>query len=254
MSLIYEPSRSLSSRIKRRIVPYQAQNLQSVKLNRPIVSFTFDDCPLSAITNGLPQLEAKNWRSTVYLACGLFDTTNHLGLHMGCDDARAVHNNGHEIGDHTFSHIDASSCEVSDAITDIRKNQAELVRLGLPESETFAYPYGQATPELKCTLQTYFKGSRGIAPIVHRKSVDLNQVGSMPLFSGQSFDKLLREIKSLSASPAWMTIFTHDVRDTPSKWGTTPSQLSEIIDAVERSGAEVMPVIGAIKRLEYLEQ
>lgn len=252
MSAVYQPSRTISARIKRRLVPFQAKNDCKISLDRPIISFTFDDCPRSAIEEGLPRLDAKNWQGTVYLACGLLDITNHLGVHMSGQDAVAAHKSGHEIGDHTFTHLDASACTLSDALGDIRKNQSEIVKLGLPESESFAYPYGQTTPALKHALQTYFKGSRGITPTTHTKSVDMNQIGSWPLFAGQEFDILLNAIKALKDKPGWMTIFTHDIRDTPSPWGCTPAQFERIIQAVEQSGAEVMPVNTAIKKLEML--
>jgi len=48
-------------------------------LQQSIISFSFDDCPKSAITHGLPLLEAKGWRATIYVAYGLCGTTNHLG-------------------------------------------------------------------------------------------------------------------------------------------------------------------------------
>lgn len=252
MRNIYQPSRTLPARIKRRLVPFQAKNLHKVALERPLVSFTFDDCPRSAIENGLPQLDAMNWQATVYVACGLFDRTNHLGLHMGREDTLAVYRVGHEIGDHTFSHFDASARPLSDALADIRKNQAEIVKLGLPESQSFAYPYGQTTPALKKTLQNYFMGARGITPTTHTKSVDMNQIGSWPLFAGAEFDTLMTAVNALKDNPGWMTIFTHDVRDNPSLWGCTPAQLAQIIQAVQDIGADVMPVNKAIEKLEMM--
>ena len=34
-------------------------------LQESIISFSFDDCPKSAFTNGLPLLEAEGWRATI---------------------------------------------------------------------------------------------------------------------------------------------------------------------------------------------
>jgi len=61
------------------------------KLEQSIISFSFDDCPKTAVTNGLPLLEAEGWRATIYIALGLCDTTNHLGLHMSEADVIDVH-------------------------------------------------------------------------------------------------------------------------------------------------------------------
>lgn len=248
---IYQPSRSLASRVSRRLTPFQSRRLQSICLERPIVSFSFDDCPRSVVENALPLLEARAWPSTIYLACGLFDITNHLGLHMSAADAKAVATSGHELGDHTFSHFDATQCAQDSFLSDIARNQKSFDALGLPKATSFAYPYGQTTPRLKTALGAQFKGLRGITPLAHARQVDLNQIGSFPLFSDSSLDRLLQAILHLEQHPAWLTIFTHDVCDAPSAWGCTQADLTRVIAAVEQVNATVLSVSGAI---EYLEK
>lgn len=250
MTEIYLPSGSLRARTARRLTPLLARRMQAVNLDRPIVSFTFDDCPKSAIVTALPMLEAEGWHGTVYLACGLLDHTNHLGLHMSADDARAVHQAGHEIADHTFSHWDADAVSESDFLADIDRNIAAFEAIGLPPATTFAYPYGQATPGLKRAMSTRFKGARGIKTITHDASVDLNQIGSYPLFNGEEFERLMTALKQLAQKPGWLTIFTHDVCDTPSLWGCTPAQMQAVITAVKALNFQVMTVTDAISVLE----
>ena len=65
--------RHVSRRTDRSVLP---------SLTNSIISIGFDDCPKSAFTNGLPLMEAEGWRATIYVACGLCETTNHLGLHV----------------------------------------------------------------------------------------------------------------------------------------------------------------------------
>jgi len=250
MMTIYQPKTSLAAKVKRRLVPFQARRVIPTNLDRPIVSFTFDDCPKSVMENALGPLEREGWLSTIYIALGLCETTNHLGLHMSLADVKAGHESGHEIGDHTFSHCDGSAVPLSDVLSDIDKNQAELADMGLPPSDTFAYPYGEATPALKKALETRFKGARGIKSNSHESSVDLNQFGSNRLYAGQDFEILQSQIKALKNTPGWMTIFTHDVRENPSAFGCTPAQLHETIKAVKDCGAVVMTVADAIKTLE----
>jgi peptidoglycan/xylan/chitin deacetylase (PgdA/CDA1 family) len=140
---VYHPDMSLKAKVKRRLVPFQARRILKPKLDRPIVSFSFDDCPKSVIENALKPLEQENWRSTIYIAMGLCGTTNHLGLHMSASDVKALHENGHEIADHTFNHIDTSQHSTATVLADIEKNQESLKAMGLPKSKTFAYPYGR---------------------------------------------------------------------------------------------------------------
>ncbi len=247
---IYEPARTLGVRIKRRLTPFMARRQIQVKLDRPLVSFSFDDCPKSAIDNALPALEARSWCGTVYLACGLFNITNHLGLHMSAQDALAISKAGHEIGDHTFSHYDALNRPQDIYQADIARNQDAFEALGLPKAETFAYPYGQTYGALKTALGGTFKGLRGISPLTHSKHVDLNQIGSYPLFSGTDLTSLLGAIANLAHKPGWITIFTHDVRDNPSAWGCTQNDLERVIKAVADIDAQVLPVADAITLLE----
>lgn len=250
MMPVYQPDTSLKAKVKRRLVPFQARRVLPIRLDRPIVSFTFDDCPRSVMENALYPLEKEGWLATIYVAMGLCSTTNHLGLHMSREDVLAAYESGHEIGDHSFSHSDGSSLPLADMLLDIEKNQAELAAIAVPPSETFAYPYGEATPALKKALESRFKGARGIKSNSHETSVDLNQLGSNRLYAGQDFNILQSQISTLKDKPGWITIFTHDVRENPSAFGCTPAQLRETLKAVKDSGAQVMTVAKAIHYLE----
>jgi len=172
----YEPSTTLYSRICRRLTVKMAQKPLMVRRDRAIISFTFDDCPKSGLVNGVQAVGKAGWQSTVYVACGLFGIENHLGKMMGADDAIALHKAGHEVGEHTFSHGDAKSMQLEYFEMDISKNQQALAELGLPPSETFAYPYGETYPGLKKALQGKFRGARGINHKIHTHRVDLNQI------------------------------------------------------------------------------
>jgi len=250
MTVIYAPERSIKAKVTRKLARFQARRVLPINIDRPIVSFSFDDCPKSVINNALKPLENEGWQATIYIAAGLCDTTNHLGLHMSLGDVKAVHASGHEIGDHTYSHCNGSALPLANVLADIVKNQNTLNGLNIPASQTFAYPYGELTPALKKALGTRFNGSRGIHSHTHETSVDLNQIGSNRLYHGADFNTLLSQIAELADHPGWMTIFTHDVRDNPSDFGCTPSQMKTVIKAVKDSGADVITIADTITQLE----
>ncbi len=245
----YEPSATLYSRVCRRLTVKLAQNLVKIKKDRAIVSFSFDDCPKSGLENGVSPLDKVGWQSTIYVACGLFDVENHLGKMMSADDTKALHAAGHEIGEHTFSHRDAKSMNLESFELDIAKNQNKLTELGLPPSETFAYPYGETYPMLKKAMGEKFRGSRGINHKIHTNSVDLNQIGSLPLYT-DTIDQAVAAVQNLSRSGGWLTFFTHDVRNNPSSYGCRPEDMRKIIDAVKATGVEVLTIKDAISALE----
>jgi peptidoglycan/xylan/chitin deacetylase (PgdA/CDA1 family) len=247
---VYEPSKSLRSRFSRRITPFLARRTLPVNLDRPLISFTFDDCPKSAVENGVKPLEQEGWTSTIYIAAGLLGTENHLGRQVTGPDVSALNQSGHEIGGHTFSHVDAQSQTLDAFKADINRNQDALSCLGVSDCETFAYPFGQTKPDVKTALTDRFEGLRGIQPLVHHRQVDLNQIGSLPVFSGSRFEAALNAIKMSVQRPAWLTLFTHDIREDHSDWGCSPEEFKALVACAKQSGARVMPVADAIRFLK----
>ena len=145
--LVQKASRFIARGVSRSVLP---------ALQESIISFGFDDCPSSAIETGLPFLEAEGWHATIYVACGLCDTENHLGKHMSLSDIVKIHERGHEIADHTFSHVSSNDVSTDEYLADIEKNQKTLEALGLPRSQHFAYPLGHVSPALKRQISERF--------------------------------------------------------------------------------------------------
>ena len=227
---------------------YAHKNVLPNPVGRSIITFGFDDCPASAIETALPMLEIEGWRATIYVACGLCETTNHLGLHMSEADIVASHQRGHEIADHTFSHINAKVRQSEDYLADIQKNQAALMALGLPPSRHFAYPFGDVTTPIKAHLRRCFSTLRGVLP-PNSPDQDANFLPAMPLYSGATIDAALERIGKLEEEPIWLNLFTHDVRDNPSAYGCTPKDFSRVMEAVKRSGATVLTTDQAYQSL-----
>ncbi len=246
---VYSPSRSLGARVSRRLVKYRARQPLNYKLDRPIVSITFDDCPRSVFETALPAMEKRGWYGTIYAAMGLCDITNHLGLHMSAQDMRAAHDAGHEIGDHTFSHIDANAVTPKAFTDNIDKNQAALEALGIAKSRTFAYPYGEVSLETKKALAKRFDLVRGIHSPTSSNNLDLNQTTSQRLFSGDDFEACRKAISALQSQPSWLILFTHDVRENPSEYGCTPSEFEQILEDLEAIDADVLPVATALDKI-----
>jgi peptidoglycan/xylan/chitin deacetylase (PgdA/CDA1 family) len=246
---VYEPSKSLPKRIARRLTPLRGRHMLRFNLERPIVSFSFDDCPKSVVGNGLAKLNVQGWKSTIYIASGLLGTTNHHGEQMSREDVIAAHKSGHEIGGHSYSHIDLSEIPFSEAMRDIETNRAAFEDMGLPPSRTFAYPFGQTLSHLKTQLANDYDGLRGITSGAMIGKVDLNQIHSTPLFSGTEFETLVKQIETLPHN-AWLTLFTHDIQDSPTEWGCTPAEMDAVISAVKARDAEVLTIADAIQKLK----
>ena len=230
--LLFKASRLISRGVSRSILP---------DLDESIISFGFDDCPSSAIETALPMLEAEDWRATVYVACGLCETENHLGRHMSLADIVDVHERGHEIADHTYSHVSPDDVSVSGYVEDIDKNQKTLTDLGLPLSRHFAYPYGHVSPALKKALKNKFETLRGVKSPRNPK-LDANLLNAARVYSGERLQAALEMIEASKTTPQWLNLFTHDVRDNPSDFGCTPEEFQTIVTAIKKAGLRVMTV------------
>ena len=239
--------KGIQSKIMRR-VSRRTDRSTLPQIQNSIISFSFDDCPKSAFTNGLPQLETQGWRATIYIACGLCETTNHLGLHVSEADIVDAYNRGHEIADHTYSHLSADAVEINTYMADIESNQLKLQQLGLPESRHFAYPYGHVSPPLKKALRTRFETLRGVVTST-TSTQDANLMWATRIYSNDSIGLALEKIKQAKLAPQWLHLFTHDVRDTPSKFGCTREDFQIIINAVKDSGLQVMTVDEAYRSI-----
>jgi peptidoglycan/xylan/chitin deacetylase (PgdA/CDA1 family) len=74
----------------------------------PLVSFTFDDFPVSALSNGGRILEDFGARGTYYFSYGLMGREEPTGKMFSAEDLAAVIDRGHELGCHTYDHCHAS--------------------------------------------------------------------------------------------------------------------------------------------------
>ena len=242
---------SLNAKVSRRVRPLFNRRVLNFRLGRPIVSFTFDDFPQSAADVGAKLLEAEGWRGTYYACAGLSRVDNHHGVHFAPEDLRRLEAGGHEIGGHTFSHMNLRGLPDERITNEIMLNQKGLKLMGVQAAvENFAYPLGEASIGLKTDLAPHFNSLRGIRGGIHVGSADLNELKSQALDSDEHLAEAHKYIRKLGKTPGWLILFTHDIRDNPSEWGCRPEQFIEVIDAVKRSGAQVLTVRDAIKTLE----
>lgn len=247
----YGISGSFASRIGRKIIPHFAKRTLNFQLDRPIVSLSFDDFPKSVMENALPLLDKYNWKATFYVAAGLERTTNHLGLHYDRYDLQRLEQQGHEIGCHTYHHLNIREISESRVRDELSSNAKSLKALGVNSPlETFAYPFGETSIARKNQLSEQFASMRGIMRGAHYNTVDLNQIKSVPIYTGADMTQTMEFIKDLKRKPGWLTLFTHDIRKAPSEWGCTPEDFAKTLTTIEQSGALVLPIQETINYLK----
>src|SRR5689334_17046868 len=95
----------------------------SINPQRPLISFTFDDFPASALRCGGAILKHYGLLGTYYVSLGLAGKYAPSGPMFGMDDIQLAHRQGHELGCHTFRHSHSgqtSSLEFEQSINENR--------------------------------------------------------------------------------------------------------------------------------------
>lgn len=222
----------------------------------PVVTFTFDDFPRTALTAGAEIIERFGARATYYVAMGLMGSENRLGEQFHCTDLHALVERGHEVALHGFRHLSARKTPLDEFVEDLadcKRAVQECVPGGA--SNNFAYPYGEATLSAKRQLGPEMRSSRGTVAGLNGPEVDLNLLRANPLYGGNEQAEGARElIRENQAQRSWLIFYSHDVAEKPSPYGCTPALLHEAVSFAATQGARLMTIADVVATLEAAAQ
>jgi peptidoglycan/xylan/chitin deacetylase (PgdA/CDA1 family) len=245
----YSPDRSLKGKLRRRIVRLQTRRPARVELLRPMVSFTFDDVPISAIETAGPMLEAHGARGTYFVCAGLAGQDSRMGRYAARDDILAAQAMGHEIACHTFGHLDCGAADALAIETDIACNDAALADWGVEATTTFAYPYGDVSSAAKRVAGVRFALARALHHGLIETGADLNQTPAVGIEGSNGAEVAMRWLERAAARNAWLILYTHDVRADPSSVGCRPEVMQQLIDASAALGFDLVTVAEGARRI-----
>ena len=245
----YAPPRGLGASLARRHVQSHAARPAMLRPARPLISFTFDDFPKSAARTGAAMLEHVSGRGTFYASAAFAGQTTHTGEMFDADDVKRLLAHGHEIGCHTFAHLDCARTAPGDVFADMVRNADALGAMGMEDRlVSFAYPYGETTVALKSQLPSRFTSARGIAPGLASGRADLAQLRATAMYGAGALRRCLAVLEAAKRRNGWAIFFTHDVSPRPSAWGTPTGLLERLCGAAFTAGIEILPVREALAR------
>jgi len=245
----YSADRSLRGKLRRRLVRGLARRPARLDLERPMVSFTFDDAPQSAATVGARILEAQDVRGTYYVAAGLAGAQGAVGRNATAAEMIAAQSLGHELACHTFSHLDCGQADWARIAADVDRNTEALAAWGARPATNFAYPYGDVSLDAKRALGGRYTVLRALHSGLIRTGVDLNQAPAVGIEGPGGEAKAMGWLERAARRRAWLILYTHDVADSPTPWGCTPSTLRTLVAAALRLQFDVVTVAEGAKRL-----
>lgn len=239
--------------VLRRAARHSRSKPFAMRNTAPLVSFTFDDVPASAYTNGAAILEQYGLRGTFYIAAGTCGAMDRHWQVIDRAQVRALYDRGHEIGCHTFSHVAADRLGALDMEEECGRNRT-LLRALCPgiQVANFCYPFGRVSLPRKRQLKDRFDSCRGIYQGINAGIIDLAMLRVIELYDRTlTRSKLARVLRETRSRRGWLIFYTHDVADPPSWIGASPRLLRETIEAVRAENMRCLPVCDALAAIGY---
>jgi peptidoglycan/xylan/chitin deacetylase (PgdA/CDA1 family) len=243
-SLIKITLRSQIAGVRRSALCLLARRDAELPSERPLISFTFDDFPRTALAVGGALLRDAGLRGTFYVAPALIDTVNHLGPQFQRVDLSNLLQDGHELASHTYSHVSARAVSVSAYSQEVDKGFRSLAEeFPLRASRHFAYPFGDITLRVKQRVASSMQSCRGIYPGLNGPRIDLNLLRANSLYGdiGQ-FAAARTLIEENCKNKSWLIFYTHDIQSNPSPYGCTADLFEKVVCFAVESGARILPV------------
>lgn len=235
---------SFPGRIRWRILETFHRRDFNIPGSGPIVSFTFDDFPQSALHAGGSILKSYGACGTYYASMGLMDQDNGLGRQFSAADLEILLQDGHELGSHTFDHLSCRSASFKDFQANAMKGMKAVDRLtGEGVSKQFAYPRGDVTFLAKLKMGANFTSCRGIVPGINKSPVDLNLLRANSLYSYCfDLDVIGRLFEANEKCRGWLIFYTHDISENPSSFGCKPGEFESVLKLSVKRRAAILPV------------
>jgi len=216
----------------------------------PIVSFTFDDFPRSAMQVAGKMMEERGYSATYYAALGLAGQSSSVGPLFLMDDLYELVSAGHELACHTFHHLSAHQAQPLELQEDCSENRrAALKLMNGYYLENFSFPFGDVTLSAKVALGRIYRSCRTVSHGLNGETIDMSYLLANPI--GPDHQQIEALIQENARAGSWLIFYTHDVVEKPSPFGCTPTQFEQVLNCVVRSGAEILPVRNALARFEH---
>jgi peptidoglycan/xylan/chitin deacetylase (PgdA/CDA1 family) len=222
--------------MRRSVLAASCQRRSLLRNETPVVSFTFDDFPRTALSVGGEILKAAGARGTYYAAIGLMGTISEVGEQFRRKDIDNLLRDGHELGSHTFSHVSSRRMPAPRFCDEVLKGQLAIDELlGEPGPRSFAFPFGDVTLRAKQRISGNVASSRSIWGGFNGPVLDLNLLRAHSLYGGRDAFPRIRELIAENVRrKSWLIFYTHDITDRPSPYGCTPELLELAVSCAAR--------------------
>lgn len=244
MNTYYKIKRAIACKLITKKVP--------LKLSEGIVSFSFDDVPQTAITNGARILKKYGFNGTYYIALGMSNVNDPSKPYFDHSLLPQLASEGSELACHTYNHIQLYKTGRSAIIKDLQTNQEKMQSL-IPgyHFENFSYPFGQQSFISKLIMLNRYKSARSVKGGINSQTADLNSLKAVELRMNFDINTIFALIDQAIREKAWLILYTHDVIENPTICGCTPNYFESAVKYCAEKKVKVQTIKEVVDQLTH---
>ena len=242
---------SLPVRVLRKIRRVAAQLFYKTPLAIPprfrAVTFCFDDFPQTAL-RGAEILESCGARGTFYTCFSLLGQESASGKIAELPDVLALAQRGHEIGCHTYDHIDCAMTPALAVRDSCQANRKRAAQSGLALKH-FSYPEGEMAPAVKRVLRQDYQSARSVLRGINREAGDAHCLKAVPIYEStpEFISGLLSQV---AREGGWLIFVTHDISDAPFQYGTHIDFFRYMVEECQKRDVPILTIGEGLYRLK----
>ncbi len=229
---------------------HQLKKVAARPLERPLVSFTFDDIWKTAVDAAAPELEQRNWKGSFYITREFTQGQDTPEYAKPADIDRLLAS-GHEVGTHGDRHSPLSTLNRDALEKDLKETYEYVQDLGATASG-IAYPFGDFSAEVETEAKRYHDYARTSLTGLNDKALNPFRLKVVSVDNETKTAELLNWIDMAEKTRTWVIFLFHDLSDVPGsfQYTTSLSQYKTLLEYVERKNLTVLPVNEALKEAQ----
>jgi peptidoglycan/xylan/chitin deacetylase (PgdA/CDA1 family) len=136
-----------------------------------------------------------------------------------------------DFEDHTYEHYDLTTLTADQITYQLNKMNSVFEAHGLPPPEHLAYPLGSSNEAVVSEISSYrLTGRTTNGPEPDTNPVPWYSMNAISIESSTTYDHVKNWVDITISEKGLLNLFTHDVQDQPSSYGTTPVLLEQVLD------------------------
>ncbi len=210
-------------------------------LGKGVVSITFDDGLSSTYANGMSILDKNGYKATWYLNASTIGTASY----MNKAQAKRLITAGHEVGSHSYNHVDLATLTSAQQQYQVATNKTSLEAiLGVPVVH-FATPFGSYNSSALTTIMQYNQTHRDTSgKINYPYAFDASLVHGKVITKSLTLADIDALITTAEQQKAWLVLVYHGIANGGDEYTISKTKYEQQISLIKKHDV-VVQTIGA---------